>query len=396
MIKATLLRWLRLLFRTPTPLIATTEPPPRVRAPQPKREDVHLTGSFYFKDDILDQLDDYFVVLRRMRKADRDTYDELSRLGAVVVPKEALAEDDLPPRFYEALPACGGVLIPPSADPKHHVSPRFVSFRKWERRGRPVTVEPCLPGETLYSLTFYWDDHHDKRPICAASDNFVALGPAGLRPLRTLAWSGQEVMARKRGATARNSYGSGKISIPTRRWQFDPWTVQSASERHEPSISDYVAKLFRLAVWWWEYATEGAMVRVAVNKDDLTASFSVNVERLPYFFADRDDRTGGKVFHIVRTHERQIGNRAIPVRMHFRGKRHFQWNGYDVLVSVPGWHHRSLHELGIAAWHRDAITKRERKKMVHAVVGTKVIAGLLRHRQDDPEARAHRIGKEAD
>jgi hypothetical protein len=30
------------------------------------------------------------------------------------------------------------------------------------------------------------------------------------------------------------------------------------------------------------------------------------------------------------------------VRTHFRGQRAFQWNGYDIRITVPGWHHLDL------------------------------------------------------
>jgi hypothetical protein len=49
-----------------------------------------------------------------------------------------------------------------------------------------------------------------------------------------------------------------------------------------------------------------------------------------------------RIFHIVRPHVRADGR---AVKMHFRGMRDFAWNGYRIVVTVPGLHHAELSEL---------------------------------------------------
>jgi hypothetical protein len=50
-----------------------------------------------------------------------------------------------------------------------------------------------------------------------------------------------------------------------------------------------------------------------------------------------------RIFHIVRTHKRTLSDGSERfVKSHFRGMRKFKWNGYDVVVSVPGKHHGEL------------------------------------------------------
>jgi hypothetical protein len=104
-----------------------------------------------------------------------------------------------------------------------------------------------------------------------------------------------------------------------------------------------------------------SMVRVAVHKDDLTAIFGVNIRRMSYFFQDRDlaftiKGARKKVFHIVKAHERHYKDgRVVPVRLHFRGEKEFDWAGYHVKITVPGLDHFLLSEVNIGVedeyWH---------------------------------------------
>ena len=90
------------------------------------------------------------------------------------------------------------------------------------------------------------------------------------------------------------------------------------------------------------------MTKIRVTKGGLAAVFSIPVLRTPYFFKDREyykTANGNRkpIFHIVRTHKRdlQTGGETY-VRTHFRGHRQFEWNGYKISITVPGWHHLDL------------------------------------------------------
>ena len=48
-------------------------------------------GEFYFRHTILDQLDRYFVILKRMKSGDKEAYDLYSQLGAYILPERTNA-----------------------------------------------------------------------------------------------------------------------------------------------------------------------------------------------------------------------------------------------------------------------------------------------------------------
>ena len=97
-----------------------------------------------------------------------------------------------------------------------------------------------------------------------------------------------------------------------------------------------------------------ADIRIRAQKGSIPCIFSVDLLRTPYFFKDRDTKVNvngvkKRIFHIVRTHKRKFKNgREIFVKSHFRGLRHFRWNDYNVTITMPGFHHRSLQEFGAA------------------------------------------------
>jgi hypothetical protein len=243
------------------------------------------------------------------------------------------------------------------------ICPRIVTFVKYKRKGAPAVVEPTRKGEKIYRLTAYWDDIEGARPISLFSDAFVAVASDGsVRALKTLTQSRRQVLCQTTRHRNRGIVGKGKewVSLPTRSWGFDAWHTGWA-KGHDKTPEEHLPDVFRICAHWWEWSVEGSMTRVAARKSGETAAFSVDIERTPYFFTDRDGKAGGrKIFHIVRTHERQTGNRTTQIKMHFRGQRHFTWNGYDVLISVPGWHHHSQYDFNLGAYDEERAPKSER------------------------------------
>jgi hypothetical protein len=47
-------------------------------------------GAHYFKDDILEKLDDYFYFIRRMKTRDPDAYELYRQIGAHIVDNRAV------------------------------------------------------------------------------------------------------------------------------------------------------------------------------------------------------------------------------------------------------------------------------------------------------------------
>jgi hypothetical protein len=68
----------------------------RAPRPRPKMRDDNPEqwGQYYFRDAILDQLDTYFVYLRRMRRADKDAYELHRQLGIHLMPQSAVGSFD--------------------------------------------------------------------------------------------------------------------------------------------------------------------------------------------------------------------------------------------------------------------------------------------------------------
>lgn len=393
--------------------------------PKPKRERVQLTedpeqwGQYYFRDAILDQLDRYWIYLKRMKYGDQDAYALLRQVGIQMVPWSATrgfdnwafnsAETELSPWWRANRPAFGAIaygfdeitqeaerlFMSDAADPndKEHTHckfddelkgdirwrpfyitdaknveydkhtrtkpsaiwvPRFLYFTKWEKT--PPKLEHLTGGDT-YSLTVYWDRCDKKVPkrwrakhhggVPQEYGVLVERDTGRVRVLR------MKIHERIEIKWAKGPYG-GKCTEPTvftnTHWdvpdRYLSWAHRDLS-RIEPE--DYLRRLFIEAASMYESAVLGSMVRIAVTKSDLTATFGVEIKRMAHFFKDRDVKLTVKgrprpVFHVVRPHVRKDG---AEVPMHFRGLREFEWADYRVSVSVPGRDHFLLPEYDV-------------------------------------------------
>ncbi len=309
------------------------------KAEKPKSKTIKaekVDGEFYFRKDILDQLENYFKVLKRMKKFDRDAYRFFSRVGCNIVPQDEAFEkfQRLEPWFVEQRPSRGGIMYTDAVDLKGMIRPAAFYFVKFSRSNAPPSLQPVNRG-AVYQCTVYWDWKEKGSP----TEFGAAVLPDGsVQILKVLHHDSQPIRPKK---------GGRPFTVPKRTWGFGGFFEDWASE-HDMKCQQHLAQIFCSAANAFMLANSH-MVKVKCTKDKLSGIFSVNVQRTPYFFADRE-KTGKKIFHMVRTHTRDLGDRQIPIRTHFRGERNFMWNGYKIGITVPGWHHGiSLAELDVSA-----------------------------------------------
>lgn len=352
-------------------------------------------GQYFFRNTILDQLDLYFHYLSRIRKSDPDGYDLHRRLGFQVIPADGLSKEEdagtrrLSPWWMQNRPGFGGVAYGVQignewleknawvdnkgeeylVNPANKVdlagkerllcwTPKFLYFTKYART--PVSVEQVGGGD-VYKMTIIWDrartafhgtKKHNKGGI--PQEYGVVIDDQGnVRVLRMLLRDVQTV----RGRHGKNRGHS--VSIPNTHWGIPMDYVQWAA-RHGQTAEIFLRDLFIEATLVHESAAMGSIIRVAVTKGKLTATFGVDIKRTPYFFRDRDvtvteSGTRKRIFHIVRAHERNTKHGKRFVRFHFRGLRAFHWADYQVSITVPGRDHFMLQEFDVGV--RDDISR---------------------------------------
>ena len=309
-------------------------------------------GEFYFRHTILDQLGRYFVILKRMKRGDKEAYDLYSQLGAYILPErtgKGYECDVLEPRWLELRPSFGMVLhgsrslqVKVDKEKKFYV-PFAVYFNKYRSDRAPTTVQPVNSGD-VYCCTVYWDTFHGSRDGGAPTEFALNVSPSGeVHILKIL---------ENKNITIRGKKGKGRgstFTIPQRRWGI-PEFFEGWAKEHGEDVRPFLASIF-IETANAQITAANSMIKVKAYKGRLAAIFSVNVLRTPYFFKDRDLCVNvrgkkKKIFHIVRTHIRKTGS---VVRTHFRGMREFNWNGYKIRITVPGWHHVNTHDLDIGA-----------------------------------------------
>jgi hypothetical protein len=158
---------------------------------EPERKQTSGTDqhSFYFRGAILDKLDEYFVILRKMKATDPEAFDLYSQVGAHVITMDGLyIGKELTPWWKENRPAFGCIAwVDPNlsrieVEEKCDI-PKFVYFTKYERTKAPPTLERAGSGD-VYIATVYW---HDAKMGGLPTEFGVAVLPDGsVRVLRSL------------------------------------------------------------------------------------------------------------------------------------------------------------------------------------------------------------------
>jgi hypothetical protein len=356
------------------PLLPPALPRVELPAPRPRKkldtdardervEAADMAGEFYFKENILDDLDYYMLCIERMRKADREAYNLYSQLGAHILPgKMENWQDGLSAWWKVNRPGFGAVAWTRSAVDKamegsNKITPRFWYFMKISRfkllRHHNIQLPP--DGSDIYIVTAYWDQPRDEKwakDKAVPSEFIIAIDAnANLIALKEFGMRREHVRAKrkkwKQGQT--RGHGDGAL-IKTKSWGIH-WFFQDWAKEHNKPVEQHLRELFCAAARMYEQSNRG-MIRVEARKGHNAAVFSVDIKRTPYFFKDRGvtqlTKTGQRkrIFHIVRPHIRADGA-AVP--MHFRGERTFDWNGFTVSITVPGLHHVPTPEFDLGA-----------------------------------------------
>ena len=148
--------------------------------------------------------------------------------------------------------------------------------------------------------------------------------------------------------TIRHKHGAWRgytSTVVHRRWALPD--IDCAEDKK----AAWVITLFCLTMNFWAQAAQQSMIRVTATKGALVMPFVVDILQTPGFFADREpviiDGKKRRIFHIVRTHVRMTKRGPLHIKAHFAGLRRFNWNGYDIAITVPGREHKDLTEMDI-------------------------------------------------
>lgn len=353
--------WRRWVGRTPdVPRSGHNQPPPPAviadRQPAAERaKDAEEAGRWYFRRHLLDRLSLYMDMAERLKKTNDRAYALYRHTGAAILPARAFEnwqithrEDgcahELSWRWKNpaTCPSFGAVAYLDNLDKaveEERLTLRMICFYRIERA--PASLEPSSGGAVYEVIIFYHTTAPDARGKVGASDTnfFVELLPGGvIRPLRAVETKYQTIKHRNNRAKGRRT-----SVVAHRNWSLV--ALKWFSKQFKASPKAVAQMFFEEMAYGFEMAS--ASLRITARRDGVNAVFGIDMLRTPHFFSDRDasalTASGRRrpIFHIVRTHAHR-GTRTGYRRSHFRGLRHFEWNGYHVSISMPGKHHSPI------------------------------------------------------
>ena len=360
--------WWRPVKFSELPIVAAPAAAPKPLPMSPVAKFDELSGEFYFREAILDQLDYYMTCLARMKRVEPDVFAFYSKVGAQITPDRDHNKIENPfygdkngpkyvtPWFRDTLPAFGAICWALTAREdeaasrkagKPKLTPRFFYFTKYDFANAPPTIERPPQG-TIYKLTAYWDEvEKNPKGVGVPWDIPLCVQPDGRITLLRMRVPEHITIHHRRG----EGDGLRRRSTFTRLvWRKTDPAFAAWAKEHNIEPEAYLAGLFHIKTRQFEAGNAG-IIRITASRGDLAAAFSVSIKRMPYFFKDRDkvlnERGHRKrIFHIVRPFLRRSGT---AVKLHFRGMRDFMWNGYRVRITIPGRDHHALHEFDVGA-----------------------------------------------
>ena len=303
-----------------------------------RSKDIEETGRWYFKRDVLDRLDEYFDAMKRVRAVDPDTYDLYSQIGAVIVSPRTILETSSHLDTDGGTVGLGAIMLGRDVEmaTKNIISAKFLYFKKMDRPGPHVQRTDL----TTFCVTGFYTTRKNRKGRTFSkgrSVSFVGSFHVGV------AEDGHIQLLRER-YSYRQSLGSDG-SLVQHKWGFPPFLTDIQLHSDKKRSTEEIAQSM-FAATYNTYKAASSDVRITVAKGGLTGALSVDLLRMPYFFADREALPGEpkkKIFHIVRTHSRTMsGGKQHYVKSHFRGLRQFAWNGFAITITMPGKHHADL------------------------------------------------------
>jgi len=145
--------------------------------------------------------------------------------------------------------------------------------------------------------------------------------------------------------------GSNSGSFRYIYWKMLP-NLYTPAKKSKMTVEELAKFIFSSTANIYDSSNDG--VRINVSNKNLVGVFNVAMHRTSKFFKDREKTvtSNGRtkpIFHVAKSHLRLVGEKTIPVRMHFKGERKFTWKGYSVNITVPGVHHADVRQLTPAA-----------------------------------------------
>lgn len=347
-------------FRTPVDMEQDAPQVPRTERKPRAKVNEDATQAHYYMGDLLAQLDNYFSDFEYLKRGHPNMAAVFERFGVGVCSSNRLTSADLEPSFIARLPA-QGCFYSGRHDTADTLVWRFMYFQK---RNRPINVQ--VTNHTVYEIGGVYG---------VKQRNFfqfyIAIDEAGsIRVLKQI-----------RPVYHSVGKGSRRANIFRMEWVYPAflmdWVADSNKRRNATdTVDEFAASLFSFMAN--NVQRNEFDMNVRVRKDGRIATFSINMLRTPYFFADRDktkNENGNtvRILHIVRPHTRN----GKAIRAHWRGERRFTWNGYEVSIGMPGKHFAPLTEFAAAAWEEVDLAQNDTRKFVDAVAAAKMIDSTI-------------------
>lgn len=288
------------------------------------------------KNAILSDLDKYFLLLKKMKKADNNSYEFYKKIGGQIVTNfnfDASELNVLPSRWKKDRPAFGCILCThdmenkvKNGDEKSHV-PQMLYFTRYQKP--PYGVQMVPDEFDIYKVTIHW---YERNKFNVVTDMCIGIDTSNNVHLLLMKVDDSVAFYSKR----QGSRGKEKQIVPRQKWGIHEFYKDWANE-HKMTPEDLLVNLFCYTINMYDYSNMSGMIEVRAYKNNLVGRFMLQPQDAAHIFKDREriGNTRKHIFHSVVPHTRTIKGKEKNIKLHFRGQRDFYWNGYNINIVVP-------------------------------------------------------------
>lgn len=289
------------------------------------------------KNALLNDLDKYFNLLKKMKKADHTAYEFYKKIGGQIVTDFQFDADELntlPPRWKKDRPAFGCVLCTNDIDKKekkgvkyNKYTPQMLYFTRYDKPPSGVQMVPA--GYDVYKVTVHW---YEQKKFNVTTDICVGIDPENnVHMLFTKVDDTAVFYSKRVGAR-----GKCRQVVHRQKWGIHEFYKDWADD-HKITPEELLVNLFCYTINIFDASNMSGMIEVRAHKNNLVGRFMLQPQDAAYMFKDRErlGNTRKHIFHSVVPHTRTIKGKEKNIKLHFRGQRDFYWNGYNINIVVP-------------------------------------------------------------
>ncbi len=324
-----------------TSTISSFFPKPNTTKAKRKRgKRAEIFGEYQTIKALLNDLDGVFKDYKKLSKnRESETVKLINKFGAHVSCMSEDSGDSINASQLEGFKAHGlpTFLISYSSIKNEQFIQYFFTAVKTTRADFGQTKQGCIYYDVVLNIT---DDKAEKKfngkPVALRYCIEVNKSTGVVRALPFQTTKIHQIRYHNKSKT-----GPSFHSIPTKLWEYPDLISYNEKAYTQKEVRAHLQQHF--TVHYGLVMRRETGINLHIRKGKTKVTINVPHNEWKYFFKDRIKAKTAQgntkpIYHAVASHFREVKSGVTTVKTHYRGARHFFWNGYEIKIVMAGKH----------------------------------------------------------